>query len=72
MAIGSLLYELFLLCNFIKFSSSFNKIYVCSFDLLVLKEIITTMSGVEITTSLTDDQLQAQSGGDVLKQEVCL
>lgn len=43
-----------------------------SFDLLVLREIIQNMSGVETTTGLTKEQLEALAGGDLLKQEVCV
>uniref|UniRef100_A0A158R5S7 THO complex subunit 2 n=1 Tax=Syphacia muris TaxID=451379 RepID=A0A158R5S7_9BILA len=40
-----------------------------SFDLLVLREIIQNMSGIESTTNLTADQLEALAGGDTLRQE---
>ncbi|VDN03794.1 unnamed protein product [Thelazia callipaeda] len=40
-----------------------------SFDLLVLREIIQNMSGIESTTGLTTDQLEALAGGDTLRQE---
>ncbi|KHN79043.1 THO complex subunit 2 [Toxocara canis] len=40
-----------------------------SFDLLVLREIIQNMSGIEPTTGLTSDQLEALSGGQTLRQE---
>ncbi|CAG9532705.1 unnamed protein product [Cercopithifilaria johnstoni] len=40
-----------------------------SFDLLVLREIIQNMSGIESTTGLTADQLEALAGGDTLRQE---
>uniref|UniRef100_A0A1I7W1H0 THO complex subunit 2 n=1 Tax=Loa loa TaxID=7209 RepID=A0A1I7W1H0_LOALO len=40
-----------------------------SFDLLVLREIIQNMSGIESMTGLTADQLEALAGGDTLRQE---
>uniref|UniRef100_A0A0M3JMN3 IS4 family transposase n=1 Tax=Anisakis simplex TaxID=6269 RepID=A0A0M3JMN3_ANISI len=39
--------------------------------LLILREIIQNMSGIEPTTGLTSDQLEALSGGQTLRQEVC-
>jgi len=43
---------------------------IFSYDLLVLREIIQNMSGVETTSGLTQEQLEALAGGDLLKQEV--
>ena len=43
---------------------------MCSYDLLILRKITTNMAGLEVSEELTDDQLQAMSGGDILKQEV--
>lgn len=40
-----------------------------SLDLLVLKEIVTKMAGIEATEQMTDDQLAALSGGELLRQE---
>ncbi len=47
-----------------------NPLVCCSFDLLVLREIVQNMSGVETTSGLTQDQLEAWAGGDLLRQEV--
>ncbi|VDP05178.1 unnamed protein product [Soboliphyme baturini] len=38
-----------------------------SFDLLVLREIVENMSGIETTNGLTQEQLEALAGGDLLK-----
>ena len=43
-----------------------------SFDLLVLKELITKMAGFETTEDTDDVQLAATSGGDTLRSEVRL
>ncbi|XP_065225591.1 THO complex subunit 2 isoform X3 [Planococcus citri] len=50
--------------------------YVCnqmkvykSFDLLILKEIIQKMSGIEFNEDMTNEQLSAFSGGEILKSE---
>lgn len=40
-----------------------------SLDLLVLKEIIQKMAGIESTEEVTNDQLLAMSGGELLKAE---
>uniref|UniRef100_A0A915B9T2 THO complex subunit 2 n=4 Tax=Parascaris univalens TaxID=6257 RepID=A0A915B9T2_PARUN len=40
-----------------------------SFDLLILREIIQNMSGIEPTAGLTSDQLEALSGGQTLRLE---
>ena len=44
----------------------------CSFDLLILKEVIQKMSGIEISEDLTPSQLEAMAGFDLLKAEVTL
>ena len=41
-----------------------------SFDLLVLKEVVQKMSGVEISEEVTTSQLEALSGGEMLRAEV--
>ena len=41
-----------------------------SFDLLVLQEIVQKMCGIEISSEATDLQLDAMTGGDLLRQEV--
>ncbi len=43
---------------------------LCSVDLLVLKEVIVKMSGIDVTESVTVPQLEALSGGELLKAEV--
>lgn len=40
-----------------------------SLDLLILKEIVQKMAGIEAAEELTDEQLDAMAGGDILKQE---
>lgn len=40
-----------------------------SLDLLVLKELIAKMGGIETVEEITDSQLEAQAGGDTLKGE---
>lgn len=40
-----------------------------SFDLLLLREIVQKMAGIEISEEITDDQLEAMSGGELLRQE---
>lgn len=42
----------------------------CSFDLLVLKEVIQKMSGIDITEEVTQSQLEALAGGELLQAEV--
>ena len=42
-----------------------------SFDLLVLKEVVQKMSGIEISDDITHSQLEALAGGELLKAEVC-
>lgn len=43
-----------------------------SFDLLVLKEVIQKMAGIEISDEVTPSQLEAMAGGELLKVEVRL
>lgn len=38
-------------------------------DLLILKEVVSKMSGIEATDQMTPEQLSALSGGDLLRQE---
>lgn len=40
-----------------------------SLDLFVLKEIVNKMAGIEATDQMTNDQLAALSGGELLRQE---
>nr|NP_001366034.1 THO complex subunit 2-like [Jaculus jaculus] len=40
-----------------------------SFDLLILKEVVQKMSGIEITEDMTMHQLEAMTGGEQLKAE---
>ena len=42
----------------------------CSFDLLILKEVVQKMAGIEITDEMTSEQLEAMTGGEQLKAEV--
>ena len=39
-------------------------------DLIVLREIVTGISGVESLTELTQEHLEALCGGDLLRSEV--
>lgn len=41
-----------------------------SFDLLILKEVVQKMAGIEITNDMTSEQLEAMTGGEQLKAEV--
>lgn len=41
-----------------------------SFDLLILKEVVQKMAGIEITDEMTVEQLEAMTGGEQLKAEV--
>lgn len=45
-------------------------LYTYSFDLLILKEIIQKMSGIEFSEDMTSEQLSAFSGGEILRSEV--
>ncbi|XP_051824481.1 THO complex subunit 2-like [Antechinus flavipes] len=40
-----------------------------SFDLLILKEVVQKMAGIEITEEMTVEQLEAMTGGEQLKAE---
>ncbi|KAG2464146.1 THOC2 protein, partial [Polypterus senegalus] len=40
-----------------------------SFDLLILKEVVQKMAGIEITDEMTTEQLEAMTGGEQLKAE---
>ncbi|XP_072285366.1 THO complex subunit 2-like [Pyxicephalus adspersus] len=40
-----------------------------SFDLLILKEVVQKMAGIEITEEITMEQLEAMTGGEQLKAE---
>lgn len=42
----------------------------CSFDLLILKEVVQKMAGIEITDEMTSEQMEAMTGGEQLKAEV--
>lgn len=44
----------------------------CSLDLLILKEVVQKMAGVDAQEDLTIDQLNAMAGGELLKAEVGL
>lgn len=41
-------------------------------DLLILKEVVQKMAGVDAAEDLTIDQLSAMAGGELLKAEVIL
>ncbi|KAI8734363.1 THO complex subunit 2 [Biomphalaria glabrata] len=41
-----------------------------SIDLLLLREVVQKMAGVEISEKVTDDQLEAMAGGELVRQEV--
>ena len=41
-----------------------------SYDLLILREIIVKMAGIEVTEEMTPDQLDALAGGELLRAEV--
>nr|XP_002128581.1 THO complex subunit 2-like [Ciona intestinalis] len=40
-----------------------------SLDLLIMKEVVQKMSGIEISEEITTDQLEALAGGEILKAE---
>lgn len=42
----------------------------CSFDLLILREMLSKMGGIEVSEEITDQQHDAMCGGELLKQEV--
>ena len=41
----------------------------CRVDLLLLKEMVHKLSGIEVSEGVTDEQLEALAGGEVLKAE---
>ena len=48
-----------------------NQMKACkSYDLLILREIIVKMAGIEVTEEMTPDQLDALAGGELLRAEV--
>ena len=47
-------------------------IFLHSVDLLVLKEVIVKMAGIDITEQVTSQQLEALAGGELLKAEVSI
>ena len=49
-----------------------DEIVLYSFDLLVLKEVVQKMSGIEISEDMTSSQLESLAGGELLKAEVLL
>ncbi|CAL1526810.1 unnamed protein product [Lymnaea stagnalis] len=40
-----------------------------SIDLLLLREVVQKMAGIEISEEVTDDQLEAMAGGELVRQE---
>lgn len=44
--------------------------FFSSFDLLVLKEVVQKMAGIDISVEVTSSQLEALAGGELLKAEV--
>ena len=46
--------------------------WCCSLDLLLLREVVQKMAGIEVSEEITDDQLNSLSGGELLRQEVGL
>ncbi|XP_071787081.1 THO complex subunit 2-like isoform X1 [Asterias amurensis] len=47
-----------------------NQMKACkSYDLLILREIIVKMAGIEVTEEMTPDQLDALAGGELLRAE---
>lgn len=60
---------------FMKLSVSYQlKTSLClllnSLDLLLLREVVQKMAGIEVSEEITDDQLESLSGGELLRQEV--
>lgn len=43
---------------------------VFSYDLAILREVIQKMAGIEVSEEMTNDQLLASCGGELLRQEV--
>lgn len=41
-----------------------------SLDLLILREVVQKMAGVEAVEDMTEDQLSAMAGGELLRAEV--
>lgn len=41
-----------------------------SYDLLILREMVQKMTGIEVSEEVTPEQLEAMSGGELLRQEV--
>lgn len=46
------------------------KISLNSLDLLILKEVCQKMTGVDASEEMTDEQLEAMAGGELLRSEV--
>uniref|UniRef100_A0A3Q2EHG3 THO complex subunit 2 n=1 Tax=Cyprinodon variegatus TaxID=28743 RepID=A0A3Q2EHG3_CYPVA len=46
-----------------------NQLKAGKFDLLILKEVLQKMAGIEITDEMTSEQLEAMTGGEQLKAE---
>uniref|UniRef100_A0A3Q2NPJ1 THO complex subunit 2 n=1 Tax=Fundulus heteroclitus TaxID=8078 RepID=A0A3Q2NPJ1_FUNHE len=46
-----------------------NQLKAGKFDLLILKEVVQKMAGIEITDEMTSEQLEAMTGGEQLKAE---
>ena len=44
--------------------------FVFSYDLAILREVIQKMAGIEVSEEMTNDQLLASCGGELLRQEV--
>lgn len=49
----------------------FNMLFLCfSTDLLILKEVVLKMACIDAAEELTEEQLEALAGGELLKGEV--
>lgn len=44
--------------------------FLVSYDLAILREVIQKMAGIEVSEEMTNDQLLAMCGGELLRQEV--
>jgi len=44
--------------------------YIFSYDLVVLRELILSVSGLEVETHVTEENLEVQCGGERLQREV--
>lgn len=44
--------------------------FVVSYDLAILRDVIQKMAGIEVSEEMTNDQLLAMCGGELLRQEV--